>query len=57
MLESSFLIKEYKISFINLSRFTIGRRIEDLSNNIEETLKEKTANFQWFFWQWTKAQM
>jgi galactitol-specific phosphotransferase system IIB component len=30
-----------------LSQFTIGTRT-DFSNNIEEILKEKAANFQWF---------
>jgi hypothetical protein len=29
-----------------LSQCTIGRRIQDLSNDVEEKLKEKAANFQ-----------
>jgi hypothetical protein len=40
--------KKIKISTMNLSRFTIGRKIEDLSNNTEKKLKEKAANFHLF---------
>jgi hypothetical protein len=30
---------------ISVSQFSIGRRIENLSSNIAEKLKEKAANF------------
>jgi hypothetical protein len=36
------------ISKIALSRFAVGTRIEELSNNTEESIKTKAVNFQWF---------
>src|SRR5277367_463258 len=40
--------KKRDISKISLSRFTMGRRVEDMSSDIEETLKSKTSAFEWF---------
>jgi hypothetical protein len=40
--------KEHVIYKISLSRFTIGKRIYKLSNNIEQSLKMKVANFHCF---------
>ena len=45
--EIAFPDKKDIISKISLSRFTIGRRIEDLSENIIATLGERIHKFEW----------
>lgn len=40
--------KKEIISKISLSRFTVGRRVDDMSKNIEDTLKCRAACFKWF---------
>ena len=45
--EIAFPDKKDIISKISLSRFTIGRRIEDLSENIIATLCERIHKFEW----------
>jgi hypothetical protein len=40
--------KKHVISKISLRRFIIGKRIEELTNNTDESLKMKPANFKWF---------
>jgi hypothetical protein len=45
--EIAFSDKKDIISKISLSRFTIGRRIEDMSENITATLGERIQKFEW----------
>ena len=45
--EIAFPDKTNLISNISLSRFTIARRIEDLSDNIEKTLRECISKFEY----------
>jgi hypothetical protein len=43
--------KEHTISQIKLSRLNVGRIMEELSNNIDESLQMEADNLQWLLWQ------
>jgi hypothetical protein len=45
--EIAFPDKKKIISNISLSRFTISRRIKDMSENIEETLEERIRHMEY----------
>ena len=47
--------KKHLVDQTSLSRFTVSRRTNDLSDNIKETLKEKLKSCEAFSWLWMRV--